>query len=171
MPNTGEPQGQEPTDSTATTATTTETKDPWDGIPEEWAWTKGEVESARSEAAGRRVALREAEEKLKSAKSPEEFTAAMAEFQKKETDLTANLARERAARKHGLSDDVLEFLTGTDEAQIEKQAAKLAALKPTKEPVVTKVITQTAPAGGSQPTADTTAPSGREAWKAYKASR
>lgn len=177
MPTTGEPQAQEATTTDATTSTATdaadaagEAKDPWEGIPEEWAWTKGAVESANREAASRRVALRELEEKTKDAKSPEEVAAAMADFQKKQADLSTDLARERAARKHGLDDDVLEFLTGTTDEQIEAQAAKLAALKP-KEPVVQKIITQTAPSGGVTPSADKTVVSGREAWKAYKASR
>jgi hypothetical protein len=171
MPDTGIATGQEPT-STETpaepTATEVEAKpDPWAGIPEEWAWTKAEVESARTEAASRRVALREAEAKLAEAKTPEEFTAAMDAYKGTEAKLTTDLARERAARKFKLDDDVLEFLTGTDEAQIEAQAAKLAALKPgTAKPVV---ITQTAPSGGAAPfKGEAPTDDGRKAWEEYK---
>ena len=171
MSDTGTPEGQEPTstETPAESTTTPESKpDPWAGIPEEWAWTKAEVESARTEAASRRVALREAEAKLAEAKTPEEFTAAVEAYKASETKLNTDLARERAARKHKLDDDVLEFLTGTDEAQIEAQAAKLAALKPgTKPPVV---ITQTPPSGGAAPLGGAVASEdGAKAWADYKA--
>lgn len=172
MPDTGDISGQEPTtDPTTSTepAGSATPTDRWEGIPEEWAWTKGAVESANREAASRRVALRELEEKTKDAKSPEEVAAAMADFQKKEADLTSSLARERAARKHSLSDDVLEFLTGTTEEAIEAQAAKLAALKPTStDPVTPRVITAPVPTGGVTPTQKPSEVDGRAAWKAYK---
>lgn len=172
MPNTGETQDQEsttdPNTSTEATDSTAEQKDPWDGIPEEWAWTKSAVESANREAASRRVALREVEDKLKEAKTPEEVQAATAEYQRKADELTAQLARERAARKHSLTDEVLEFLTGTTEEQIEAQAAKLAALKPSGETAPTRVITAPAPSGGVTPTHQPSEVDGRAAWKAYK---
>lgn len=174
MPTTGENPGQEPTtEPTPTPPTPPAPTDPWDGIPEEWSWTKNAVESANREAAARRVALRELEDKTKDAKTPEEFATAMSEFTAKETELTTALARERAARKHSLKDDVLEFLTGTTEEQIEAQAAKLAALAPaTGEPTPPRVITATPPSGGvTPPTPTPKAESGREAWRAYKARR
>lgn len=176
MSDTGNPTGQEPTAvqtpaepaAQATSTAGTDTADRWAGIPEEWAWTKGAVESANREAASRRVALRELEDKVKDAKTPEEFTKAMADVKAKEDSLTQELARERAARKHKLDDDVLEFLTGTTEEQIEAQAAKLANLKPG---AVTPpaVITQTPPSGGVTPSSETpTDESGKSAWKKYK---
>ena len=171
---TGETQGQEPnTEPNASTgASTPDAKtDPWEGLPDEWAWTKNAVESANREAASRRVALRELEDKTKDAKTPEEFTAAMTEYTAKQTQLATELARERAARKHGLADGVLEFLTGTTEEAIEAQAAKLATLNPKAE-TPPKVITVPAPSGGVTPS--TGAPkveNGREMWKAYKARR
>jgi hypothetical protein len=176
MPTTGETQGQEPTTdpTTATEPTGTEPtkeKDPWEGLPEEWAWTKEAVNSANREAASRRVALREAEDKLKDAKSPEEVQAAIAEYQKKGTELESTLARERAARKHKLSDDVLEFLTGTTEEQIEAQAAKLAALKPAGEPAPPRVVTVPAPSGGVTPVNAPPEQDGKAAWKAFKGRR
>lgn len=171
MPTTGEP-GQEPntTDPVVTPTTTTEPAkaDPWEGLPEEWSWTKSAVESANREAASRRVALRELEDKTKDAKTPEEFTAAVSEYQTAQEKLTVDLERERAARKHKLDDDVLEFLTGTTAEQIETQAAKLAGLKPGTA-AQTVVITQTPPAGGVTP--GNKAPketSGRDEWRAYK---
>lgn len=171
------PQGQEPetptpstTDASATTAPAGETKtDPWEGIPEEWAWTKAAVERANNEAASRRVALRDAEDKLKDAKTPEEVQAAVKNFADKTAELETTLAKERAARKHKLDDDVLEFLTGTTEEQIEKQAAKLAALKPAnQEP---RVVTAPPPAGGVKPGTTPNTRTGRDEWKAYKERR
>lgn len=177
MSNTGNPTGQEPTatpDPNAAAATadaTADTKtDPWEGIPDEFAWAKSAVESANREAAARRVALREAEEKLATAKTPEEFTAAVNELKTTSENLTRDLEVERAARKHKLDDDVLEFLTGTTPEQIEAQASKLAALKKAETPPgQTVVITQPTPTGGVTP-GDTAPkePSGREAWRAYK---
>jgi hypothetical protein len=176
MPNTGETTGQEsttPDPNTAPAATTEvapESKpDPWDGIPDEFAWAKSAVESANREAAARRVALREAEEKLSKAKTPEEFEAAVNEIKSSEQKLTVDLERERAARKHKLDDEVLEFLTGTTAEQIEAQAAKLAALKPGAPATQTVVVTQPTPTGGITP-GDTApkATSGRDEWRAYK---
>jgi hypothetical protein len=170
MPDTGETQGQEPiTDSTTSTdpAPTAAPTNSWDGIPDEWAWTKVAVESANREAAARRVALRELEEQTKDAKSPEDYAEAVKTFNSKQTELETALARERAARKHSLADDVLEFLTGTTEEQIEAQATKLAALKPSSD-TPPKVVTVPAPTGGANPVAQPTELSGRAAWKAYK---
>ena len=170
MSDTGTPTGETPTVSDPTPAepTTPETSsDPWANIPDEWAWTKSAVESANREAASRRVALRELEDKVKTAKTPEEFDAARAEFAQKEQQLTQSLARERAARKHKLDDDILEFLTGTTDEQIEAQAAKLAAFKPGAEKQV--VITQPPPSGGSTPNAGVESDEdGKAVWKAYK---
>jgi len=172
MPTTGETQGQEPiTDPNAETQPTGnegEPKDRWDGIPDEWAWTKTAIESANREAAGRRVALREAEDKLKEAKTPEEVQSILAEHTRKADELSAQLSRERAARKHSLSDDVLEFLTGTTEEQIEAQAAKLAALKPGAQAAPPKVVTVPAPTGGVTPASQPNEESGRAAWRAFK---
>lgn len=164
------PVGETPDSTTSTSTSTDATKtDPWDGLPEEFAWAKQAVERANSEAASRRVALREAEEKLKGAKSPEDIQAAVKEFADKASALETTLAKERAARKHKLADDVLEFLTGTTEEQIEAQAAKLASLKPAnQEPLV---VTQPAPSGGVTPASTPNTRTGRDEWKAYKSRR
>jgi chromosome segregation ATPase len=170
MADTGTPQGQEPETKTETPATETP-KDPYAGLPEEFAWLKDDLESTRREAASRRVALREAEDKLKEAKTPEDIAAAVKEATKKSAELETELARERAARKHKLADDLLEFITGTTEEQIESQATKLAALAVTQRETQT-TPTKPAPRGGVTPT-DTTPPevNGREAWKKYRGRR
>jgi hypothetical protein len=176
MPDTGTPEGQEPTTTTTSTeapAGEAPPTDKWAGLPEEFAWAKSAVESANREAASRRVALREAEDKLKDAKTPEDVQAAVKDLSTKASQLEAELARERAARKHGLTDDVLEFLTGTTEEQIEAQASKLAAkLKPaSQETAPPKVVTVPAPSGGVTPSTPPTEQDGRAAWRAFKARR
>lgn len=154
------------TDTETAQATDTDT-DPWAGIPEQWAWAKNAVESANREAASRRVALRELEDRTKDAKTPEEFAAAMAEVKAAEEKLAVDLARERAARTHKLTDELVEFLTGTNPEEIESQAAKLAAL--TTGTVVPKYITQPAPAGGVQPSQPVIEQDGKKAWEQYRA--
>lgn len=171
MADTGTPQGQEP-DAQQTEQTAAETpKDPFEGLPEEFAWLKSDLESTRREAAGRRVELRELEAKFKDAKTPEEVAAAIADATKRSAQLEAEVARERAARKHKLDDAFVEFLTGTTEEQIEAQAAKLAALAPSapREPVT---VTRQTPRGGVTP-ADNTIPEldGREEWKKFRGRR
>lgn len=95
---------------------------------------RAELTKVRQEAAARRVALREAEEKAKKWEEHEEsqktelekLQAQLAEKEKK----LAETAREKViaslARKFKLEDDDLEFLTGSDEATLEVQAEKLA---------------------------------------------
>jgi hypothetical protein len=165
-------QGQEPESKTETTAETKGT-DPYAGLPAEFAWLKDDLESTRREAASRRVALREAEDKLKDAKTPEDIAAAVKEASTKSAQLEAELARERAARKHKLADELLEFITGTTEEQIDAQAAKLAALATSapREPAPV-APTRQSPRGGVTP-ADSSPPDidGREAWRKFKGRR
>jgi hypothetical protein len=170
MADTGTPQGQEPENQTEQ-QTEAKVSDPFAGLPEEFAWLKNDLESTRREAAGRRVELRELEAKFKDAKTPEEVNAAIAEATKRSAALEAEVARERAARKHKLDDSLVEFLTGTTEEQIEAQAAKLAALAPSAARE-TVVVTRQTPRGGVTPS-DSTPPeiNGRDAWKQYRGSR
>ena len=163
MADTGTTTEVQETEAQTTTTTTDATKDPFAGLPEEFAWVKSDLESTRREAASRRVEVRKLEEQLKDAKTPEDVTKAVEEAAKRSTQLEAELARERAARKHKLDDEFLEFLTGATPEQIESQAAKLAALAP-------KVTApKPNPRGGVNP-ADTNLPelSGRDAWKKFK---
>ena len=163
MADTGTTTEVQETEAQTTTTTTDTTKDPFAGLPDEFAWVKSDLESTRREAASRRVEVRKLEEQLKDAKTPEDVTKAVEEAAKRSTELEAELARERAARKHKLDDEFLEFLTGATPEQIESQAAKLAALAP-------KVTApKPNPRGGVTP-ADTNLPelSGRDAWKKFK---
>lgn len=169
--DTGTAQGQEPEANSDTTAETPKGSDPYAGLPAEFAWLKDDRESLRREAAGRRVELRELEAKFKDAKTPEEVATAIAEATKRSAQLEAEVARERAARKHKLDDALVEFLTGATEEQIEAQAAKLAALAPSATAPEPHVSRQT-PRGGVTPS-DSAPPevNGRDAWRQYKGRR
>lgn len=169
MADTGNPTQDQASESQ--TVTTPATKDPFEGLPEEFAWVKNDLESTRREAAGRRVELRELQDKFKDAKTPEEVAQAIADATKRSAQLEAEVARERAARKHKLDDALIEFLTGADEEQIEAQAAKLAALA-TTAPRETPTAAKQTPRGGVTP-ADTAPPEidGRDAWKKYRGRR
>ena len=166
MADTGTTTEVQETEAEATS--TTQTTDPYAGLPAEFSWLKNDLESTRREAASRRVEVRKLEEQLREAKTPEDIAKAVADSAKRSAELETELARERAARKHKLDDEVVEFLTGATAEQIEAQAAKLAALSKREAASVTK---QT-PRGGLTP-AESSAPelSGREAWKAYRGNR
>jgi hypothetical protein len=96
-----------------------------DDLPE---WARKELTKVRNEAAGYRTRLRDAEDKLKDAKTPEEFQAAMNEWQTKNSELERNLLVTKIATKHGLPEAIAARLQGGDEAAIEADALALAAL-------------------------------------------
>lgn len=158
-------EGQEPA---ATPATPGET-DPWAAFPPEFNWVRKELEDTRKEAADKRVLARDLQEKLASAKSPEEMQQATAAYETKARDLEIALAREKVARKTGLSDDLVEFLTAKTEAELTAQAAKLAGLKSAAaDPVV---VTVQEPRGGLDPSIEPNEMNGYDAWEAYKRDR
>lgn len=144
--------------------------DPWAAFPAEFNWVRKELEDTRKEAADKRVLARELQEKLATAKTPEEVQQITAAYDTKTTDLEVALARERVARKTGLSDDLVEFLTAKTEEELTAQAAKLAGLKPAADadPVV---VTVQEPRGGLDPTVNPNEQSGYDAWEAYKRNR
>jgi hypothetical protein len=158
-------QGQEPE---ATTAPST-SPDPWAAFPAEFNWVRKELEDTRKEAAEKRVLAKELQDKLGSAKTPEEVQQITAAYDTKTADLEVALARERVARKTGLSDDLVEFLTAKSEEELVAQAAKLAGLKPADaEPVV---VTVQEPRGGLDPSSSPHEPNGYDAWEEYKRNR
>lgn len=144
--------------------------DPWAAFPAEFNWVRKELEDTRKEAAEKRVLARELQDKLGAAKTPEEVQQITAAYDSKTSDLEVALARERVARKSGLSDDLVEFLTAKTEEELTAQAAKLAGLKPAADadPVV---VTVQEPRGGLDPTVTPNEQSGYEAWEAYKRNR
>jgi hypothetical protein len=158
-------QGQEPEATTAPSAST----DPWAAFPAEFNWVRKELEDTRKEAAEKRILAKELQDKLGSAKTPEEVQQITAAYDTKTADLEVALARERVARKSGLSDDLVEFLTAKSEEELVAQAAKLAGLKPADaEPVV---VTVQEPRGGLDPSSSPREPNGYDAWEEYKRNR
>lgn len=159
-------QGQEPAEN----PTTSEAPDPWAAFPAEFNWVRKELEDTRKEAAEKRVLAKELQEKLGAAKTPEEVQQITAAYDTKTNDLEIALARERVARKTGLSDDLVEFLTAKTPEELEAQASKLAGLKPAAdtEPVV---VTVQEPRGGLNPSVDVNEKDGFQLWEEYKAQR
>lgn len=90
-------------------------------------WARKELTRTRKEAADRRVALREAEAKLKDAKTPEEFASATAELTEKIETLEYDLAKAVVVREHKIPAEYEEFLDVPRE-QLADKAKKLAAL-------------------------------------------
>lgn len=160
--------GQEPA-ATPVVIESTDT-DPWAAFPPEFNWVRKELEDTRKEAAEKRVLNKELQDKLGAAKTPEEVQQATAAYETKARTLEVALAREKVARKSGLSDDLVEFLTATTEDELLAQAAKLAGLKPaaTVDPVV---VTVQEPRGGLDPTTPPNEQNGYDAWEAYKRNR
>lgn len=157
-------QGQEP----AATPTPSESPDPWAAFPKEFNWVRKELEDTRKEAAEKRVLAKELQEKLGSAKTPEEVQQLTAAYDTKTSDLEVALTRERVARQTGLSDDLVEFLTAKSEEELIAQAAKLSGLKTAPEPVV---VTVQEPRGGLNPSVDPSSKDGFAEWEEYKRSR
>lgn len=146
--------------------------DPWAGLPEEFAWARNEVETTRREAASYRTQLREEQEKLKSAKTPEEVAAIVAEREARTAELEREVTIERLARKFSLSDDRLEFLVGKTEEDLTRQAEKLARMVAPagNEPAPVKV-TKVPLSGGVSPSDPPSQTDGRQAWRDYRKNR
>jgi hypothetical protein len=144
--------------------------DPWEKFPAEFNWVRKELEDARKEAAEKRVLARDYQEKLANAKTPEEVQQIVAANDKKTADLETQLARERVARKTGLDEDLVEFLTANTEEDLMKQAAKLAGRKKADEDD-TVVVTQLGPRGGANPSTEPNELDGHAEWERYKKNR
>jgi len=144
--------------------------DPWEKFPAEFNWVRKELEDARKEAAEKRVLARDYQEKLAQAKTPEEVQQIIAANDNKTADLEAQLARERVARKTGLDEDLVEFLTGKTEEELMKQAAKLAKAKKA-DGDGTVVVTQLDPRGGQNPSTEPNELDGYAEWERYKKNR
>lgn len=96
-----------------------------DELPE---WARKELTKVRNEAANYRTRLRDAEDKLKDAKTPEEFEVAIAEFKASNAALERSLLVTKVAAKYELPEALAARLQGDDEAAIEADAKSLAAL-------------------------------------------
>lgn len=87
---------------------------------------KKALAKARNEAGKYRTRLRDAEDKLSKAKTPEEFEAAVTELRDTNAKLERDLLVERVARKAALPEELAELLQGSTEAELQAHAKKLA---------------------------------------------
>ena len=93
-----------------------------------------ELTKVRGEAANYRTKYREATEALSKAKTPEEITAATAEFTDKIATLEHSILRSAIATKHDLPADLADALKGATEAELEAHAKMLAKYTGTVAP-------------------------------------
>ncbi|WP_371671233.1 hypothetical protein OG985_28600 [Streptomyces sp. NBC_00289] len=132
---TGEtPPGQKPDDEQKPdekTGAGGESGAPEDELPD---WARKELAKVRTEAAGYRTRLRDAETKLSAAKSPEEFESALAEVKTENARLERSLLVTKVASKYELPDLLTESLKGETAEELETHAKALQALLDTKAP-------------------------------------
>jgi len=91
-------------------------------------WAQKELARVRKEAADRRVKLREAEERLSKAKTPEEIEAATKELRESNEKLERELLITKVAKDFDLPDEIAARLVGEDEAALRKDAEVLKNL-------------------------------------------
>lgn len=156
----------------AAAAAESKSPDPWEKFPAEFNWVRKELETARQEAAAKRVEAKELSTKLAAAKTPEEVQQITADYDKKLAARETENLRLRLAREAQLPTDLDEFITGSTEDEIKTQVAKLVGLKPAKDgdpnPVV---VTQQAPRGGSNPSQQPNELDGHAEYEKWKKSR
>lgn len=143
-----EQPGQEPEDSTQEEVTEDESTDEDESTEDVSAlpdWAQTEITRLRRENARRRTALREAEERLKNAKTEEDMAAAIAEWEAKASKLESELVRERVLRQVPLPDTLAARLQGETEEELLADAKSLAGLVRPRPPAPD-------PAGGLDPT-------------------
>jgi hypothetical protein len=98
---------------------------PEDELPD---WARKELTKVRGEAASYRTRLRDAEDKLKDAKTPEEFESAVSEIRNANAALERQIMVNKVAGKYELPAELAARLQGDDEAALEADAKALAAL-------------------------------------------
>ncbi|WP_159795663.1 DUF7239 family protein [Puerhibacterium puerhi] len=86
------------------------------------AWARDELSRTRREAARYRTERNDLRDKLKDAKTPEEFQAAVDEYNQKVSELELSLTREKVARKFNLPDELAERLKGSTEEELASDA-------------------------------------------------
>lgn len=125
---------QEPQEEPQEPAKDSESPGLWEGVSEDHP-LRTEVSSLRSESAARRAEVRRLQEaneelrqQLEAAKSPEDFQAAVAEYDQRVKEAQLEAARERTARKYGLPDALVTRLAGQTEEELEADAQQLQSL-------------------------------------------
>ncbi len=96
-----------------------------DDLPD---WARKELTRVRKEAAAKRTALKEAQEQLANAKTPEEFEAAKTEFQSKIDALEYEVAKSKVLRENNIPVEYEDLLDGVPADKLEEKAKKLATL-------------------------------------------
>lgn len=97
-----------------------------DDLPE---WARKQIEKANKEAASYRVQLRQVQDQFKDAKTEAELEAVLkplTEQLNQSESRTRDLERQLVIYKHGLDEDLAEFITGDNPEAWEEQAKKLA---------------------------------------------
>lgn len=88
-------------------------------------WGRKELSRARAEAANYRTQLREAQDALKTAKSPEDFAKVQADLTERAEKAERAALVATVARKFNLPDDLAEVLQGSTAEELEAHAKKL----------------------------------------------
>jgi hypothetical protein len=94
-------------------------------------WYEKELTKTRNEAASWRTQLRDVQEQLKNAKTPEEFEAARAELESRNKDLERELLKAKVAKGDptknipALPDDLAALLKGDTEEELNAHAEVL----------------------------------------------
>lgn len=97
-----------------------------DELPE---WARKQISKANKEAASYRTQVRELQDQFKDAKTDAELDSIVKPLTDKldqSETRTRGLERELVIYKHGLDEDLAEFITGDDPKAWEEQAKKLA---------------------------------------------
>lgn len=113
-------------------------------------WARNKLTKANNEAASYRTQLREAQAMLAKAKSPEEFEAAVAEFNERLAETELNAAKATAALKYNLPDTLVARLQGSTPEELEADAKALSELVQTA-PKNERLRGGLNPAGNTEP--------------------
>jgi hypothetical protein len=97
-------------------------------------WAEKELKEVRAEAAGYRVKLREAIQKLEQAKSPEEYETAVSELRDENDKLSRQILINEIAREHELPKELADVLQGATEEELKAHAETLKKFAPPKKP-------------------------------------
>lgn len=111
------------------------------------SWAQSEIKSLRTESAKRRTRNNELEETLASAKTPEQFEAAVAELRTANAKLERDFTVSTLARTHNLPDAIAARIQGETAEEMAADAAVLAGLLVATRP-------KNDPTGGLDPTDD-----------------
>jgi hypothetical protein len=108
----------------------TEEEHPEGDVPD---WVKEKISKVNNEAKSLRDRLRETEDKLKDAKTPEEVEAIVKQMTKDREDSERALLIENVALKYKLPEQIQKRLTGTTREELEADAKELADLFGTED--------------------------------------